>query len=408
MADALEGVRVIDLTRVIAGPLAAQTLGDLGADVIKIERRVIGDDVRQIGPPWLKNAAGEDSDQSTYFQTVNRNKRSITVDYTRPEGADLILQLAKDAHIVIENYRAGTLARYGLGYEDIKKVNPAIVYCSVTGFGQGGPYADRSGYDYLVQAMGGVMALTGVADGNPGAGPLRVGIPLADIFAGFNAVIGVLAALRHAERTGQGQLVDIGLLDCQVAALLNPLSAWLNNREEIPRTGNDHPSAAPYGPFRTADGYILLATFNDREFVRVANVVEHPEWADDPCFNRSARRVANRRLLAERLQETLASRSTAEWIERFNSAKVSCGPINGMADIERDPQINARNMIISMPHPELGEIRMAGSPLRLSETPVRYRHTPPSVPGQDGREVLRELAGLDDTAIDAMIAAGVI
>src|SRR3546814_2035 len=296
MADALAGGRVIDMTRVVAGPLAAQTLGDLGADVIKIERRVVGDDVRHVGPPWLKNAQGEDSDQSTYFQTVNRNKRSITIDYTRREGADIILRMAKNAQIFIENYRTGTLARHGLGYEDIKKVNPSIVYCSVTGFGQDGPYAENSGYDYLVQAMGGVMALTGVADGNPGAGPLRVGIPLADIFAGFNAVIAILAALRHAERTGQGQMVDISLLDSQVAALLNPLAAWLNNEEEIPRTGNDHPSAAPYGPFRTADGYMLLATFNDREFVRVANVVGHPEWADDVRFSRSGSRVANRQI----------------------------------------------------------------------------------------------------------------
>lgn len=407
MADSLEGVRVIDMTRVVAGPYAAQTLGDLGADVIKIERREIGDDVRQLGPPWFHEPSEGDTGQSTYFQTVNRNKRSLTLDFTRPEGADIIRKLAANSNVLIENYRAGTLAKYGLGYEDLKKINPALVYCSVTGFGQNGPYANRSGYDYLVQAMGGVMSLTGVADGNPGAGPLRVGIPLADIFAGMNAVMGVLAALRHAERTGEGQHVDIALLDSQIAALLNPFAAWLNNGELIPRTGNDHPSAAPYGPFQTADGYMLLATFNDREFVRVVEVVGHPEWAEEERFAKSAQRVANRCQLAALLQAELQQKTTGQWIDAFNKAKVSCGPINNMAEIEQDPQVAARGMIVSMQHPTLGEVRLAGSPLALSGTPVRYRTAPP-LPGEQNRDILRDVAGLDDASIDALVANEVI
>ena len=407
MAESLEGVRVIDMTRVVAGPLATQTLGDLGADIIKIERREGGDDVRQVGPPWLKTGDGEDDTQSTYFQTVNRNKRSITLDFAQREGAEAIRKMVATSHVFVENYRRGTLARYGLGFDDLKAINPAIVYCSITGFGQDGPYADRSGYDYLVQAMGGIMSLTGVADGAAGAGPMRVGLPLADVFAGMNAAIAILAALRHAERTGEGQHIDIALLDSQVAALLNPFAAWLNNGEEISRTGNDHPSAAPYGPFRTADGYMLLATFNDREFSRVAAVVEHPEWATDARFAKSAHRVANRRLLADRLQGVLATQTTAVWIERFNAAKVSCGPINTMSQIAADPQITARGMVVSMPHPVLGELRLAGSPLRLSATPVSYRRLPPRA-GEQSREILHEVAGMSEAEIDDLATAQVI
>lgn len=407
MAQALEGITVLDLTRVVAGPYAGQTLGDLGADVIKVERRGGGDDARMLGPPWMPLASSEDSDQSTYFQTVNRNKRSLTIDFTSPRGAELLRRMIPKCDVLIENFRTGTLARYGLGYEDLRQINPALVYCSVTGFGQNGPYSDRSGYDYLIQAMGGVMYLTGIEDGEPGAGPMRVGVPLVDIIAGQNATVGILAALRHAERTGEGQHVDISLLDSQIAALLNPFAAWLNGGTVIGRTGVNHPTAAPYGPIRTADGHVLLATFNDREFVRVAEVLGHPEWATDPRFAESANRVANRRLVNEMITECMAARPSAHWIEVFNQAKVSCGPINSMEEIANDPQVGARDMVVSMDHPAFGQIRLAGSPLKLNATPVDYRHAPP-MPGAHNREVLHELAGVDDDTFASLVADEIV
>lgn len=405
--DALNGVRVIDLTRVVAGPLATQTLGDLGADVIKVERKGPGDDVRQLGPPWIKDRDGHDSDQSMYFQTVNRNKRSLTIDFAKPEGAEAIRALVANSQIFVENYRPGTLARYGLGYEDLRAINPALVYCSITGFGQTGPYSSRSGYDYLVQAMGGVMALTGLADGNPGAGPMRVGIPLADVFAGLNAAIGIVTALRHAEQTGQGQHIDIALLDSQVAALLNPFAAWLNNGQLVGRTGNEHPSATPYGPYQTQDGHILLATFNDREFVRVADVLGHPEWAADKRFAYSKDRIANRKLLASMMNEVLMQKSSQEWVAAFNAAKISCGPINDMSEVASEPQVLARGMVVEMEHPTAGVLKVAGSPLRMSETPVGYKRVPPT-PGQHSREVLAEIANLSEAEIDKLFELGVV
>jgi crotonobetainyl-CoA:carnitine CoA-transferase CaiB-like acyl-CoA transferase len=405
--QALDGVRVIDMTRVVAGPLATQSLGDLGAEVIKLERPLVGDDVRYVGPPWLQDENGPIDGASTYFQTVNRNKRSVTVDFTKAQGADLVRSLASRSQVFVENFRTGTLAKYGLDYETLRSANPSLVYCSITGFGQSGPYAERSGYDYLVQAMGGAMALTGVADGSPGAGPMRVGLPLADIFAGHNATSAILAALRHAERTGEGQAIDISLLDSQVAALLNPFAAWLNNGQEIGRSGNDHPSAAPYGPFETASGHILLATFNDREFARVANVVGHPEWAEETRFAKSSARVANRRTLAGLLGAIFSTQPTDYWVEKFNEAKISCGPINSMSQVAENPQVLARDMIVTMPHPTIGEIRMAASPLKLGRTPPTYRLAPPLV-GADTDAVLRELLELDSQTIAALRKDGVL
>lgn len=277
--ESLAGVRVLDMTRVVAGPYAAQILGDLGADVVKVERPDGGDDCRLVGPPWIRNPDGTDNQQeSTYFQSVNRNKRSITVDYAQPAGAQLIRDLAARADVLIENYRTGTLQKYGLGYEDLRKLNPRLIYCSLTGFGQTGPYARRSGYDYLMQAMAGVMSVTGARDGEPGAGPTRVGIPIADICAGLYCAIAILAALRHRDASGEGQQIDVSLFDSQLAAMLNTFSAWFNARTALGRTGNDHPSAAPYGVFEVDDGHILIATFNDREFARLAHVLGHPQW----------------------------------------------------------------------------------------------------------------------------------
>ena len=403
----LSGIKVLDLTRVIAGPVCGQTLADLGADVVKIERRGGGEDLRSLGPPWLKDDKGDDSEESTYFQAANRGKRSLTLDFSRPEGAKLLKQLAVDCDVLLENFRTGTLARYGLGYSDLAAINPRLVYCSITGFGQFGPYADRSGYDYLVQAMGGLMAINGHPDGHPGDGPMRVGVPIADICAGNNATIAILAALFHRQKSGVGQHVDIALFDSQVAILMNVLAAWLNGGSILPRTGNDHPTAVPNGVFPTGDGYILISTFNDREFARLAEAMGHPEWSRDERFIRSRDRVQNRVALVEAMSGVLQSATKSQWMERLNAAKISCGPINNMADIERDPQIAARNMILSMKHPAKGEIRMAGSPLKLSDTPVRYKRPPP-LAGEHSEEILRERLGLDKAAVEALKAAEII
>ncbi len=394
MTGPLAGIRVIDMTRVVAGPLAAQMLGDLGADAIKIERRGEGDDVRAVGPPWMP---GLEPEQSTYFNAVNRNKRSITIDFTQPDGADLVRRLASTADVFVENYRAGALARYKLGYEDLREVNPRLIYSSVTGFGQNGPYSDRSGYDYVIQAMGGAMSATGHPDGDPGEGPLRVGIPLADILAGLNTAIGILAALRHRDQHGEGQWIDVALLDSQVAAMLNPFVAWFNGAQNMPRTGNYHPSAAPYGPFPTSDGYVLIGTFNDREFTRLAKELGRPDWLENPRYKTLGARSLNRHDLAHELSEILRRHPKDYWIKRLNAAKVSCGPINTMKDLEHDPQIAAREMIVNMQRPGLSDVRLPGNPIHLSASPVEYRLAPPAV-GQHTAEVLIE-AGLTDEEI---------
>jgi crotonobetainyl-CoA:carnitine CoA-transferase CaiB-like acyl-CoA transferase len=402
----LAGLRVLDLSRVVAGPLAGQTLADLGADVVKIERVGGGDDLRTLGPPWVVSPE-TGHEESTYFQTVNRGKRSVTLDFATPDGAAILRRLVETADVFIENFRTGTLARYGLGYDDLAAINPRLVYCSITGFGQTGPYSDRSGYDYLVQAMGGQMAVTGLPEGAVGAGPMRVGVPIADITAGNNAVIAILAALLHRTQTGRGQHLDIALFDSQVALLLNNLGAWLNARAPLPRTGNDHPTAVPNGVFRVSDGHILIATFNDREFARLAEVLGHPEWAADPRYARSRDRLANRRALTEDMTAALAGDTRAAWIARLNAAKVSCGPINDMADIEADPQLAERGMIVTLNHPVMGPVRVVGSPLRFSETPVVLDIAPP-LSGEHTDAVLAERLGLGPEAIADLRARGIV
>lgn len=398
----MAGLRVLDMTRVVAGPYAGQILGDLGADVIKLERVGEGDDCRRVGPPWMTDASGrEDTEDSTYFHSVNRNKRSLTVDYTQPEGAQLVRDLAAKADILIENYRTGTLAKYGLAYDDLKSANPRLIYCSVTGFGQTGPYANRSGYDYLIQAMSGLMSVTGRREDEPGGGPSRVGVPIADICAGLYATIAVLAAVNHRNATGEGQQIDISLFESQIAALLNTFSAWFNSGEELGLTGNDHPSAAPYGVYRVDDGYILIATFNDREFGRLAKVLGHPEWLDDPRFAKNGARVANRAALAESLTEALQGKTKDEWVAILNQGTVSCGPINDMASLEHDPQIMDRGVIIDIEHPQKGTIKTAANPIRFSESPVSYRFAPPLV-GEHTDQVLSQWLHLDANQIAAL------
>lgn len=403
MSSVLSNLRVLDMTRVVAGPLATQILGDFGADIIKVERPFEGDDVRHVGPPWLNDASGAETRESTYFQSVNRNKRSIAVDFKTPEGAALLCQLADKADVFVENYRPGTLAKYGLGYDDLRATNPSLIYCSVTGFGQSGPYSNRSGYDFLMQAMSGLMSVTGMPDGPP----LRVGVPIADITAGMNAAIGILIALRHREATGEGQWIDISLFESQVAAMPNPFAAWFNGENAIPRTGNDHPSAAPYGVYRVADGHLLIATFNDREFGRLANSVDRAEWSSDPRFASMGARVANRRELAEELGVVLIEGTRAQWIEKLNAANVSCGPINTMADLEMDPHIHARNMVVELDHCISGDIRLAANPIRCSASPPEYRMGPPSI-GQNTIDVLKDVLLLGDQEIEGLKSAGAI
>lgn len=405
--SALQGIRVLDLTRVVAGPYAAQILGDLGAEVVKIERPGEGDDVRRVGPPWMKDAEGADTETSTYYQAANRNKRSITIDFHQPEGRQLIRDMAAQADVLIENYRTGTLARHGLGYDDLKAINPRLVYCSVTGFGQTGPYAGYSGYDYIAQAMAGLMSVTGPRDGEPGAGPTRVGVPIADASTGLYAVIAVLAALNHRHTHGVGQCIDVSLFDAQLSVMLNTFSAWFNAGVELGRTGNDHPSAAPYGLYQASDGHLLIATFNDREFARLARLVGHAEWAEDPRFARNRERVANRALLASVLGDVLVQRTRADWCALLNAGQVSCGPVNAMADLARDPQVLARELVVELQHPVSGPSRSAASPIRLSETPVSYRLAPPQM-GEHTREVLRGWLELDDAAIEALRQKNVV
>ena len=402
----LAGLKVVDMTRVIAGPFSAQILGDLGADVIKIERRGEGDDCRRVGPPWVREPSDDTPGESTYFQAVNRNKRSLSVDFGKEEGQALIRRVASDADILIENYRTGTLARYGLGHEALREINPQLIYCSITGFGQDGPYSGRSGYDFLIQGMAGLMSVTGHPDGEPGEGPMRVGIPVADILAGLNAVIGVLAALEHRRKTGAGQHIDISLFDSQAAALLNSAYSWLNAGTKLGRTGNDHPSAAPYGVYEVDDGFIIVATFNDREFVRLANVLGHPEWITDPRFARNGDRVFNRPALKAAVTDALRGRTRAEWVGILNDATVSAGPINDIGDIERDEHAIARNLFFSMPSSKFGSVKMIASPYRFSESAPDYRVAPPAL-GEHTDEVLIE-AGYTREECERLRADGVI
>jgi len=400
---ALAGTKVLDLTRVIAGPLATQILGDLGADVVKVERPGEGDDVRRTGPPWASHTVGGPLQVSTYFLAVNRNKRSLTIDYTTSQGAELVRRLAASADVVIENFRPGTLAKYGLGHEQLRALHPRLIYCAVTGFGQSGPYAARSGYDYLAQAMSGVMSV----NGEPGGEPLRIGLPVADICAGHYAAMGVLAALLHRAATGEGQFIDVSLLEAQTAILLNAFSGWYNGGIALGRTGNEHPSAAPYGIFEVDDGRILIATFSDREFVRLAAALGHAEWADDARFATNAVRVARRAELRAEMLEALRGRDRQHWIERLNAARVSCGPINEISDLSDDPQVTARGGIVDLDHPMLGRVRSTANPVRLSATPPAYRRPPPMA-GEHTDEVLQEWLGLDQDEVSALRAGGAL
>lgn len=381
--SALDGLRVLDLSRVLAGPWASQVLGDLGADVIKVERPQQGDDTRHWGPPWLTTPDGENTDESAYFLCTNRNKRSVCVDIRTPEGQATLQDLASRADVVIENFKVGDAARYGLDYASLAALNPRIVYCSITGFGQTGPLATRPGYDFLVQAMGGLMSVTGQADGQPGAGPQKVGVALTDIMTGLYATVGILAALQERQRSGLGQQVDLALLDVTTATLANQASNYLVGGITPGRLGNAHPNIVPYQSFAARDREFVLAVGNDKQFADLAMLLGHPEWAADPCYASNAARVAHRDALGEILSECFATRDAKEWLVLLEASGVPAGPVNSIADVFEEPQVEARDMRVRMKHPDNPDLQVVGSPIKLSRTPVSYRRPPPRLGEHD-------------------------
>lgn len=400
---ALSHLRVLDLSRVLAGPWAGQLLADLGAEVIKVEKPGEGDDTRRWGPPFLKDKDGRDSQESAYYLSTNRGKRSVAIDITQAQGQDLVRRLAARCDVVLENFKVGGLAKYGLDYASLKVVKPDIVYCSITGFGQDGPYAQRAGYDFLVQGMGGLMSLTGEAGGEP----MKVGVALTDIFTGMYATVAILAALAHRDRTGQGQHVDMALLDVQVAVLANQASNYLVGGIIPERLGNSHPNIVPYQAFPTADGHVILAVGNDSQFQRFCAVAGCPALAEDPRFSTNTARVQNREILVPLLKANMASRPSAQWIEMLEAVGVPCGPINNLAQVFDNPQIRHRGMVAHMDHPVSGSVDLLANPIRLSETPVAYDRPPPPL-GADTWDVLSRVLGLDPQAVAALAADGVV
>ncbi|MFO7529573.1 MAG: CaiB/BaiF CoA-transferase family protein [Marinobacter sp.] len=406
MAGPLSHLRVLDLSRVLAGPWAGQILGDLGAEVIKIERPGTGDDTRSWGPPYLQGKDGS-AELSAYFLTANRNKQSLAVDIAHPEGQALVRKLVAESDVVLENFKVGGLKRYGLDYDSLKQVNPNLIYCSITGFGQDGPYASRPGYDFLIQALGGLMSITGQPDSEPGAGPMKVGVALTDIMTGLYATIGVLAALSHRDRTGEGQYVEAALLDVQVACLANQAMNYLTTGKPPARMGNAHPNIVPYQDFPTADGNMVLTVGNDQQFARLCDVLGHPEWARDDRFATNRARVDNRKELIPKLRQATVMRSTREWVEILEQAGVPCGPVNTLDQVFEDPQVLARGMKQSISHSRLGEVPTVGNPIKLKLTPVDYRTAPPLL-GEQSEQVLQRVAGLSPGEIDALRERGVI
>ncbi len=389
----LHGLRVLDLSRILAGPACTQLLGDLGADVIKVERPGAGDDTRQWGPPWVTGKDGEDSGESAYYLSANRNKRSVTIDIARPEGAALVRRLAGRSDILIENFKVGGLAKYALAYDDMKDALPRLIYCSITGFGQDGPYAPRPGYDFMIQGMGGIMSVTGEADGPP----LKVGVAIADIMCGMYAAVAILAAVRHLERHGEGQYIDLGLFDTQVAWLMNQGLNYLTSGTAPGRLGNAHPNIVPYQVFPTADGFFILAVGNDNQFRRFCDFAGDPGLADDPRYATNAKRVENRDELCARIAELTARHARSHWLEGLEAIKVPGGPVNDLEQVFTDPHTRHREMAIAMDHPlaEGGAVDLIGNPIKLSRTPVAYRRHPPLL-GQHTDEVLEELLELEE------------
>jgi crotonobetainyl-CoA:carnitine CoA-transferase CaiB-like acyl-CoA transferase len=401
LPGALSHLRVLDLSRVLAGPWAGQLLGDLGAEIIKVERPGSGDDTRSWGPPNLPGTT-----DAAYYFCANRNKRSVTIDFTRPEGQALVRRLAAQSDVVIENFKVGGLAQYGLDHASLSAVNPRLITCSITGFGQTGPYAQRAGYDFLMQGMGGLMSVTGVPDGQPGAGPQKVGVALTDVLTGLYATTAILAALAHRDRTGEGQHIDLGLLDVQIASLANQTMNYLIGGQAPQRMGNAHPNVVPYQDFPTQDGFMIIAVGNDGQFAKLASALGEPGWSADPHYATNAARVAHRATLIPAIQAITRTRPTAAWIAHLEQAGVPCGPINNLAEVFEDPQVQARGTKIQMTHASGADLSLVANPIRLSATPVSYRRAPP-VLGEHTGEVLESL-GVGAEEFEALKASGVV
>lgn len=399
----LAGLKVLDLSRVLAGPWCTQVLGDLGAEVIKIEQPGQGDDTRRWGPPFLDDG----SKDAAYFLCANRNKKSVAINLADPRGAELIRQIAQDADIVVENFRVGGLDKYGLDYASLSQVNPKLIYCSITGFGQDGPYKDRGGYDFLIQGMSGLMSITGRPDGEPGGGPMKVGIPISDLVTGLYSAISILAALAHRDRTGEGQHIDMSLLDTQVALLANQASNYMNGGMIPRRLGNEHPNTVPYQDFTCSDGDILVALGNDRQFRSFCELIGRPDLPDDPRFKDNAGRSPNRHALQKEMGAAIIKWKSDDLIAAMEAAKLPGGRVNDIPHILSDPQIEARGVMHEMTRSDGTPVKVLGFPGKLSKTPADYRHAPPRS-GEDTRSVLADMLGVDDDRIAALIEAGVI
>jgi crotonobetainyl-CoA:carnitine CoA-transferase CaiB-like acyl-CoA transferase len=407
MPGPLSGIRVLDLTRVLAGPWAAQNLADLGAEVIKLERPKKGDDSRAFGPPWLKDAQGRDSAESAYFACANRGKKSLTLDLAHPQGQTIARELAAKSDVLLENFKFGDLDRYGLGYAQLREINPRLIYCSVTGFGHTGPWRERPGYDFMIQGMGGLMSITGERDDRSGGGPQKAGIPIADLITGMYASLAVCAALAHRAKSGSGQHLDLALLDSLVAVLANQAANYLATGEPPGRLGNDHPNIAPYQVFRTADGSLILACGNDnlfRKFCEIAGCASLPE---DPRFATNGKRVANRVELTKLLSGIFVRRTTKDWIDALEGAGVPCGPINDLRQVFNEPQALARGLRFELPHPSAGTVALVRSPMRFSATPLEH-DIPPPLLGEHTEEILKGLLGKSEAEIARLRSAAII